>query len=250
MNKKYYIAGNWKMNHGVNQSLEYLQELDSRLTPHPLVEIILFPPYTSLAVMKGITGKIQMGSQNFYHQDSGAFTGEISPLILKDLVKYVLAGHSERREIFKESDSDINLKLKAALNHGLTPILCIGETLQEREGGETEDKIKKQLSEDLEGIFEDELKRILIAYEPIWAIGTGKTATPEQAQEVHAFIREFLTKQYKTNLQLPLLYGGSVKPSNCLDLLKQPDIDGLLVGGASLQVDSFFDIIDQSCKLS
>ena len=249
MNKKFFIAGNWKMTHGVTQSLDFLQELDSRLSANPQVEVILFPPFTSLAVMKGITGKIKIGSQNFYHQDKGAFTGEISPLILKDLVDYVLVGHSERREIFKETDSEINLKLKAALNHQLTPILCIGETLEERERGQTEDKIKAQLTADLEGIHEEELQKILIAYEPIWAIGTGKTATPQQAQEVHAYIREILAEQNKTDHQYPLLYGGSVKPANCRDLLEQKDINGLLVGGASLQVDSFFDIIDQSYKL-
>jgi triosephosphate isomerase len=250
MKQKFYIAGNWKMNHGVDQSLEYIKKLDSRVTPNPEVEIILFPPFTSLAVMKDISSKIQIGSQNIYHQDSGAFTGEISPLILKDLVKYVLVGHSERREIFKETDSELNLKLKAALNHRLTPILCVGESLRERENNQTEGKIKTQLTKDLDGIDQNELKNLLIAYEPIWAIGTGKTATPEQAQEVHALIREFLDTHYNITFQIPLLYGGSVKPANCQELLEQQDINGVLVGGASLQVDSFFDIIDQSCKLS
>jgi len=249
MNSRFFIAGNWKMNHGVAQSLNFLEELDSRLQANPLVEIILFPPFTSLAVMKGITGKIKIGSQNLHHQDNGAYTGEISPVILKDLVDYVLVGHSERREIFKETDSGINLKLKAALNHQLTPILCVGETLEERESGQTQAKIKAQLSADLEGLSKKEMQNILIAYEPIWAIGTGKTASPQQAQEVHAFIRKFLAEEYKTGHKLPLLYGGSAKPANCQELLKQKDINGLLIGGASLQVDSFFDIIDQSYKL-
>ncbi len=246
---KYIIAGNWKMFKNIRESVDFFKELDNRLSVRPEVEILIFPPFTSLFALKGVSEKIRLGAQNIFFEERGAFTGEISPLMLEDLVGVVLAGHSERRQIFRESDDDINKKVKIALQHGFRVVLCIGESLEERESGKTFAKLEKQLQKNLENVSEIEMKHVAIAYEPIWAIGTGKNATPDQAQDVHAFIRGVLKRYTPDPSETRILYGGSVKPENSHDILSRPDINGVLVGGASLNVDSFFDIITHSYKL-
>jgi triosephosphate isomerase len=245
----YIIAGNWKMNKTIQESIDFVSELSGRIQPDPRVEVLVFPPYPSLYPLRGLSDKISIGAQNIFYEEKGAFTGEVSPLMLKDLVSHVLIGHSERRQIFKENDSGINKKVKTALIHGFKVVLCLGETLEERENQQTFSRIKSQIEKDLDGIDSDEIQNMILAYEPIWAIGTGKNATPDQAQEVHAFIREVLGQALDDPSMVRILYGGSVKPENSLELLSQPDINGVLVGGASLNVESFFGIISQSIKL-
>ena len=258
MNKQFIIAGNWKMFKSVKESTDFVHSLHEKLEALPPgqlepVEVLVFPPFTSLYPVSGISGIVKTGSQNLHFEEQGAFTGEVSPLMLKGIVDYVLIGHSERREIFKETDDMINKKIKSALKHGFNPMLCIGESLQEREDGKTFDRVEEQLNLDLEGLSTEEIEKLSIAYEPIWAIGTGKTATPEQAQEVHACIREIIKKKTASDPvaeSLKILYGGSVKPGNSFELLSQKDINGALIGGASLKVDDFFAIIQNSFKLT
>ena len=246
---EYIIAGNWKMNKTVAESLEFVRELSHKIQPEPRVQILVFPPYPSLYPLREWSDKISIGAQNLFYEEQGAFTGEVSPLMLKDLVSHVLIGHSERRQIFKESDTEINKKVKTALRHGFQVVLCMGETLDEREQDRTFSRIRSQIEQDFEGIEPEGIQKITLAYEPIWAIGTGKNATPEQAQEVHAYIREVLSDLLDDPRGIRILYGGSVKPENSHDLLSQPDINGVLVGGASLNAESFFGIIKQSLKL-
>jgi triosephosphate isomerase len=211
-------------------------------------DIVVCPPFTALGrVAKVLEGTgIKLGAQNVHHAEKGAYTGEVSLSMLKDIgVNHVILGHSERRQYFNESDSLVNLKVKAALASGITPIMCVGETLEERESGATETIVGGQLEGGLEGVVLDRGEKLVIAYEPIWAIGTGMTATPEQAQDVHAFIRARLTQIFGADLAgtVRIQYGGSVKPDNAADLMSQPDIDGALVGGASLEAASFAAII-------
>lgn len=252
--KEYIIAGNWKMFKTVEESISFINHLHKKVETVDdflldKIEILVLPPFTSLYAIKGSSPLVKIGSQNIHFEEKGAYTGEISPLMLENIVDYVLIGHSERRELFKESDETINKKIKIALNHLITPVLCIGETLEEREEGKTFSKIEEQLSKDLDGLSSNEVKKIVIAYEPIWAIGTGKTATPKQAQEIHAYIRNILKGKMDTPGTMRILYGGSVKPENSYDILSQHDINGVLVGGASLKVDLFFAIIEDSVKL-
>ncbi len=230
------VAGNWKMNHTPTSGETFIKELDGRMDKVD-ADVVVFPPFVTIprVVEAARKTRIKVGAQNMFWKDKGAFTGEVSAEMLLDAgVEYVIIGHSERRNIFGESDELINLKLKSALKAGLKPVLCIGEKLEERESGMTMDRIKFQLNADLSGV---DVENIVIAYEPIWAIGTGRTATPEQAEEVHGFISEFLGGGVK------ILYGGSVKPTNAYQLMVQPHIDGVLVGGASLKPDTFYDII-------
>lgn len=252
--KDYIIAGNWKMFKTVDESIAFVTQLHQKLETHAdfprdKVEVLVFPPFTSLYAVKDISPRIKTGSQNVHFEEQGAFTGEISPLMLEHIVDYVLIGHSERREIFNESDETIEKKIKTALAHRFTPLLCVGETLEDREAGKTFSKIQGQLDKDLDGLTPEEVQKVVIAYEPIWAIGTGKTASPEQAQEVHAFIRKILQDKTGNPETVRILYGGSVKPENSTAILSQNDINGVLIGGASLKVDSFFDIIANSMKL-
>ncbi|MDQ1352039.1 MAG: Triosephosphate isomerase [Acidobacteriota bacterium] len=252
--KDYIIAGNWKMFKTVEESISFITQLDEKLGaaghfPDDLIEVLVFPPFTSLYPVKGLSPRIKTGAQDFYFEDQGAYTGEISPLMLKNVVDYVLIGHSERRQLFHESDENINKKIKAALVHGFIPVLCIGETLEEREAGKTFARIEEQLAKDLCGLTPGEAARIVIAYEPIWAIGTGRNASPEQAQEAHAFIRKILHEKTGNPEIVRILYGGSVKPENSLAILSQNDINGVLVGGASLKVDAFSVIIENSVQL-
>jgi triosephosphate isomerase len=200
-------------------------------------------------VIEGST--IQLGAQNIFWEEKGAFTGEVSPPMLKDAgCQYVTIGHSERRQYFGETNETVNKKVKAALAHELTPIMCIGESLEEREKGNTMDKVETQINSGLEGLGKDEIRRIVIAYEPIWAIGTGVTATPSQAEEVHNFIRKKLTEKYGNEIAsyAIILYGGSVKPANTYSILKENNINGALVGGASLEADSFIQITKEAIK--
>ncbi len=253
--KDLIIAANWKMNKTVAESISFISELDIRLQQWELnprldkIDILIFPPSISIYPLKGRSKFVSVGSQNIYFEKSGAFTGEISVDMIMDYAKYALIGHSERREIFGETDGDINKKIRAALSSGLTPLLCIGETLEEREAGNTFKKIEDQLKEDLSGFSPDETGKIVFAYEPVWAIGTGRTASPEQAQEVHSFIAEEINKIAGDKQKRMILYGGSVKPENCKELLAKKDINGALIGGASLNIESFFAIIEKSLEL-
>ena len=253
--RKPIIAGNWKLNNTSQEAIELVTLLKRGLSDVTDVDIVVCPVATALTDVKDVLNEsnIGLGAQNVFWEDAGAFTGEISAPLLKDIgVVYVIIGHSERRQYFGETDEMVNKRIKAALAHGLTPIVCVGEVLQEREDNQTFDVIQKQCEGAFSGLTAEEMEKIVIAYEPVWAIGTGKTATPDQAQEVHHFIRGLLAKLYDENVAqtIRIQYGGSVKPENSAELMSQPDIDGSLVGGASLKVDSFIDIIKNSCSVA
>jgi triosephosphate isomerase (TIM) len=243
------IAGNWKMFKDLNESAELLNGLKSKLAAMPNgVKAIVCPPFTSLALAQKLLegSPVAVGAQNMYHEDEGAFTGEISPKMLKSAgCKYVILGHSERRQYFKETNEFINKKAKKALASGLTPIICVGETLEEREKNITDQIVSTQVKGCLKEIPAAEVESLIIAYEPVWAIGTGKVATPQQAQDVHQLIRKLVGQLYSwaTAEKVIIQYGGSVKPENAKELLHQPDIDGALVGGACLKADSFAAIV-------
>ena len=243
-----FIAGNWKMNKTVGEALDLIRELKTAISGVKEVEVAVAPPFTALyAVHKELEGSsIRLAAQNLYWEEKGAFTGEISPLMLKEVgCQYVIIGHSERRQFFGESDETVNRRIKAALTQGLKVIFCIGETLREREEGKTFSVIERHILGGLKGLGDKELKNMAIAYEPVWAIGTGKTATPEQAEEVHRFIREKVEKLYSREVseEIRIQYGGSVTPDNVKGLMNQPNIDGALVGGASLKAESFSKIV-------
>jgi len=246
--RKKVIAGNWKMNMNLHQSQKLVSEIINGLGKDNKADVIVCPPFTSLSevnsLLKGT--QVMLGAQNIYYEESGAYTAEISADMLKSVgCEYVILGHSERRVIFNESDELINKKIKFAIAKGIKPIFCIGELLEQRESGDTMKVVSSQIEKGLEGITAEQMKNIIIAYEPVWAIGTGKTATPEQAQEVHYFIRELVAKKYSSSVaeNIVIQYGGSVKPDNAGELLSQNDIDGALVGGACLKADSFLSII-------
>ena len=250
--RKLIIAGNWKMYTGTAEAATQLaQGITAKYGKSDAVDVVLCPPFTALReVGKAVQGsKVALGGQNLYPKKEGAYTGEVSPAFLKDCgCRYVILGHSERRTYFKETNEFINEKVKCAFEFKLIPILCIGETEQEREQGKTEAVVENHLHGSLAGLSAEQVKSIIIAYEPVWAIGTGKTATPADAQALHAFARKLVAKLYdETTAQIVRIqYGGSVKPDNSKDLLTQPDIDGALVGGASLKMESFAGIIDNS----
>ncbi len=238
------IAANWKMNKTTGETREFIMELTPLLKDVTGVEVAIAPPFTSLPVAaKFIKGtNIKLCAQDLFWEDKGAYTGEISPLMIKDCeCTYVITGHSERRQFFKETDDVVNKKLKAALRTGLSVIMCIGETLSEREDGKTMAVLEKQIRNGLSGV--DNLSNVVIAYEPVWAIGTGRSATPEQIREAHSFIRKILQESYKDSNSVRILYGGSVTPENSGEILSIEDVDGALVGGASLKVESFIRII-------
>ena len=246
--RKKIIAGNWKMNNDISESQKLVSGIISGLGNDKHCDVILCPPFTSLSEVNSLikNTQIKLGAQNMFYEDNGAFTGEVSANMLKSVsCEYVILGHSERRTIFDESDDFINKKIKKAIQSGLKVIFCIGESLSQRENGTTNEIVKSQIFKGLEGITEEEMKSVIIAYEPIWAIGTGKTAMPAQAQEVHLFIRELVAEIYSSSVSENLIiqYGGSVKPDNARELLSQRDIDGALVGGACLKADSFLCII-------
>lgn len=245
------IVGNWKMHTILEEARGLVRPLKEELGHLEEVEIGICPPFVYLALVREILkgSNIKLGAQNAYGELKGAFTGEISPQMLKDMgCAYVIIGHSERRHIMGETDEMINKKLRAVLKADLTAIFCIGELLEERESGTTETVLRRQLEAGLKGFSSGQLKQIIIAYEPVWAIGTGQTATSQQAQEVHAFIREFITRLSDETRaeEIRIMYGGSVNPENISDLMAQPDVDGALVGGASLKADSFIQIVTRS----
>jgi triosephosphate isomerase len=245
--RRLLIAGNWKMHKTIPEALDLVRELKELVKDVNDRDILVCPPFTALyQVSRELEGSnIVLGGQNMYFEEQGAFTGEISPLMLKDAgCSYVILGHSERRHIFGETNELVNKKVLSAVNHGLIPILCVGELLEERESGNTQEVVEKQVREGLKGI--DGNDEFVIAYEPVWAIGTGKTATPELAEEVHFFIRQVLSDMFgseKAN-SVRILYGGSVKPENAAGLLNMENIDGALVGGASLKAESFAKIVN------
>src|SRR5690554_1332458 len=245
--RKAFIAGNWKMNKGLSEARDLVKGLKEELAGIKGIDIVVCPPAVDLTAVYGIIkdSNIALGAQNMFWEESGAYTGELSGAMLKEAgVSYVIIGHSERRQYFKESDENVNKKVKAAFTYELKPIICVGETLEEREAGKTFDKVKTQVEADLEGLSKEQVQELVIAYEPIWAIGTGKTATAEDANQVIAYIRELLKEDFgKTADRLRIQYGGSVKPHNVEELMAQPEIDGALVGGASLDVDSFSSIV-------
>ena len=245
--RKPIIVGNWKLHNTIAESLELVTELKNQLASVRDVEIGVAPVFTAIAaVAKRLEGtSIAVAGQNCHHEERGAFTGEVAPSLILDAgASMVILGHSERRQYFGETDEGVARKARAAIDAGLSVILCVGETEAERDGGETERRVGTQLDGSLAQLTPDDAGRLVIAYEPVWAIGTGRTATPAQAQEVHAFIRSRIEGRFgSAAAQLRIQYGGSVKPQNAAELLSQPDIDGALVGGASLKADDFTAIV-------
>jgi len=248
-----FIAGNWKMHMTIPEAKNLATAIVKAATGLSEAEIVLAPPFTALSEVKKVLedSSVQLAAQNLFWEEKGAFTGEVSAPLLKDAgCQYVIIGHSERRQYFGETDSGVNKKIQATLKSGVFPIVCIGETLAERESGETMDVISRQIQGGLEGIGAGDFKSIVIAYEPVWAIGTGKTATAGQAEEVHSHIREKLALRYGIGPAgcAIILYGGSVKPANSFALLSEKNIDGFLVGGASLEAESFIQITREAIR--
>jgi triosephosphate isomerase len=253
--RKKLIAGNWKMFKTVPEAVNLVNSIKAGIYKLSDADIVVCPPFTALqAVSQQVNESVlDLGAQDMHFETEGAYTGEISPLMLKDLnCRYVILGHSERRACFKESDELINKKAKAAVKFNLIPIVCVGETLPEREAGQAEEVVRKQVHGSLAAFTAEEMEKVVIAYEPVWAIGTGKTATPEQAQEMHRFVRGLVRDLFgdAPAEELRILYGGSVKPDNTLELMKQPDVDGALVGGASLKAESFVQIVTESLSVT
>lgn len=252
--RKPIIAGNWKLNHSIDDAVKLVTELKRELADVAGVDIVVCPVFTAICVVQDVLleSNIAVGAQNLFWEDSGAFTGEVSAPMLKHLgVEYVIIGHSERRQYFGETNGTVNKKIKAALKHNLVPIVCVGENLKEREANKTFNVIQTQCEESLKGFTREEIAKIIIAYEPVWAIGTGKTAAPAQAQEVHKFIRDLLKKMYNEEIAqaLRIQYGGSVSAENISSLIAEKDIDGALVGGASLKAESFIKIVKGCCAI-
>jgi triosephosphate isomerase len=248
-----FVAGNWKMHMTIPEARNLAAAIVKASGELAEAEIVVAPPFTALSEIKKILegSPVRLAAQNLFWEDKGAYTGEVSAPLLKDAgCRYVIIGHSERRQYFGETDAGVNSKIKAALKHDLLPIVCIGESLDERERGETNNKVEQQLLGGLDGINSDDFRQIVIAYEPIWAIGTGKTATPGQAEDVHAFVRGKLAQRYGNGPAdyAIILYGGSVKPANSFALLSEKNIDGFLVGGASLEAESFIQITKEAIK--
>lgn len=245
------IAGNWKMYKTLPEAVQTAKELVGFLTNTDSVEVMIAPTFTSLAAVGEVlkSSSVALGAQNLHWETEGAFTGEISaPMLLSVGCRYVIIGHSERRQYFGETDETVNRRIRAALDAGLRPILCVGETEGERDRGETFSVLDKQMQDGLKDFVSEDLGDLVVAYEPVWAIGTGKTATAEQAQEVHRHLRQYLETAFDKSFSgsVRILYGGSVKPDNVADLMAQPDLDGALVGGASLKAESFSKIANYS----
>lgn len=249
--RKLIIAGNWKMNKTVAEALALVNDLKRELAHVKEVDIVVCPPFTALeSVSKAILdSNIRLGAQNMNENNFGAYTGEICAAMLKEFsVRYVILGHSERRQYFGETDAIVAKKVRAAHAAAIKPIVCVGETLAEREAGHTEKVLEKQVRGCLTGLTPDQMEETIIAYEPVWAIGTGRNATPDQAEEAHAFIRKLIATMFGDAVarRVRIQYGGSVKPSNARELMSQPDVDGALVGGASLEARSFAEIVKNS----
>jgi triosephosphate isomerase (TIM) len=251
--RRSFIAANWKMNTTLSEATALANNLKENLINLEQKEVVLCPPFVYLVAVRNILkgSNIRIGAQNVYYQPKGAFTGEISIAMLKDIgCAYVIIGHSERRHIFMEDNELINKKIKAVLTAGLSPIFCVGESLEERADNATEKVIRTQIENGLDDIPFDKYNQLIIAYEPVWAIGTGKNATPEQAQEIHSFIRKLVVHLSNDVIarEVPIIYGGSVNPDNIQMLMNGEDIDGALVGGASLSADSFIKIVSATKK--
>jgi len=243
-----FIAGNWKMNLSLDEAAALAAALKGTLDETEGVDLAVFPPFVFIpAVARVLEGsRVAVGAQNLHPEPSGAFTGEVAASMLRDVgCARVLVGHSERRHLFGETDAEVNAKVQAALRAGLEPICCVGELLEERDAGRTAEVVQRQVKTALEGLDAPAMRRVTIAYEPVWAIGTGRTAARDQAQEVHQMIRRLLAEQFgeETAAAVRIQYGGSVKPENAADLLAAPDIDGALVGGASLKAEAFTAIV-------
>jgi triosephosphate isomerase len=253
--RKKIIAANWKMNQTVADATAFLDHFLLEVADEKRIDIVIAPPFTALAYVSERCSSVQhvkSGAQNMHWEKGGAYTGEISAAMIRGLfARYVILGHSERRTLFGETDEIVNKKTKAALAATLTPIVCIGETLAERDANQVEQVLETQLRGSLAGLTPKELEDVVLAYEPVWAIGTGRTASPEQAQEAHAFIRKVLVSlsDEATAKKIRIQYGGSVKPSNTTELMSQPDIDGALVGGASLVARDFAEIVKQAAAI-
>ncbi|HBE8853636.1 TPA: triose-phosphate isomerase [Clostridioides difficile] len=245
--RKPIIAGNWKMHKTIKEALEFVNEVKDKVNSDK-VEAVICAPFTLLKDLKEATKgtNIKIGAQNMHFEEKGAFTGEVSPLMLKEIdMDYVVIGHSERRQYFNETDETVNKKVLKALEVGMDPILCVGETLEQREAGKTKDVCKVQVEKALENVLKDDLAKVVVAYEPIWAIGTGKTATAEDANDVISYIREVIKGLYgELANEVRIQYGGSVKPSNVAEIMGQSDIDGALVGGASLASNDYLDLVN------
>lgn len=245
--RKPIIAGNWKMHKTIAEALEFVNDVKDKVSNNE-VEAVICAPFTLLKDLKEATKgtNIKIGAQNMHFEEMGAFTGEISPLMLKELdMDYVVIGHSERRQYFNETNETVNKKVLKALDVEINPILCVGETLEEREAGNTKNVCKVQVEKALENVSKEDLAKIVIAYEPVWAIGTGKTATSEDANDVIAYIREVIANLYgELANEVRIQYGGSVKPSNVAEIMNQSDIDGALVGGASLQANDYVELVN------
>jgi triosephosphate isomerase len=247
------IAGNWKMHKTEQEASELASHLKERLKDVTGAKVVICPPFTSLPAVRSAiqSTRISLGAQNMHWEEKGAYTGEVSPtMLLTAGCKYVIIGHSERRTFFSETDDTVNLKTKSSLKFNLSPIICVGERLEQREANETEQVVEHQVKGAFKDLHPEQAEKTVVAYEPIWAIGTGKTATPEQANEVHHFIRELLSSQFGKECaeKINVLYGGSVKPENSRELLEMPEIDGALVGGASLDAQSFEKIVRGSIR--
>ncbi len=255
--RRFLIAGNWKMHNGPAATRSLLTQLNEELPDIPeSLDALVCPPVISLEAASDKVRKhfgLFLGAQNLHYKDEGAYTGEVTAGMLKEVgCEYVIVGHSERREYFGETDKTVNLKVKKAVSEGLKPIICVGESLKQRKAGKHVNLVKRQVQAALNEVETSDASEVVIAYEPIWAIGTGETATPEQAQEMHEMIRGELAELYNGDIgdQVRILYGGSMKPHNAEELLSQPDVDGGLIGGASLKADSFAEIIRIAEKLS
>ncbi|PLT32166.1 triose-phosphate isomerase [Bacillus sp. V5-8f] len=251
--RKPIIAGNWKMNKNLSEAKSFLEEVKSLVPSSEAVDSVICSPalFLNELVQNAEGSQVEIGAQNMHFEESGAFTGEISPAALQDIgVKYVIIGHSERREMFNETDETVNKKTRAAFTNNLTPIVCCGETLEQRESGKTNELVGGQIQKALEGLTEDQVKQTVIAYEPIWAIGTGKSSTAEDANETCAHIRSVVASQFSQEAAdaVRIQYGGSVKPANIKEYMDQPDIDGALVGGASLEAQSFLQLLEAGSK--
>ncbi len=242
------VAGNWKMNTLLHDGLELAKAVEETAQNKKSdATMIIAPPYTHLAKVSEVIGEVKLAAQNCASEESGAYTGEVSPeMLISAGVEYVILGHSERRAYYNEDNALLNKKVKLVLSKDLSPIYCCGEVLEERESGKMFDVIKAQITDGLEGLSTDDMKNVIIAYEPVWAIGTGVTASPEQAQEMHKYIRDILVEMFDETVanDMTILYGGSCKPSNAEELFANPDVDGGLIGGASLKADDFIQIVN------
>ena len=242
------------MNNSTAESVDLAEKLKKTVKDMAGVDVVVAPPFTALGSVRDVIkgSIIKLGAQNLFWEDKGAYTGEVSPLMIRDLdCEYVIIGHSERREYFKESDEIVNKKIKAALRNKLKAIVCVGESLKEREEDKTMQVIESQVKKGLQGLSLSEAKELIIAYEPVWAIGTGRNATPDQANEVHTYIRKLVSQIFNEGIasNIKILYGGSVKPSNSAELMSEKEIDGALVGGASLEAESFAQIVRSACMV-